>query len=82
VTAAKSALSFTPAVQVDIRSARGDWPVERMQMLRLEVEAGNLAYYDIENKAWEIEEIEYVIYVGPSSCEKALLRDSFKISGA
>ena len=49
--------------------------------LALEVKVKDLAYYDIEKSAWEIEEIEYVVFVGPSSRRQDLLSDTFKVSG-
>jgi len=51
--------------------------------LSLEVKAEDLAYYNIEKSGWEIEEMKYLVYVGPSSRPEDLqLRDSFRISGA
>jgi beta-glucosidase len=48
----------------------------------IEVKAEDLAYYDIDAGAWETEEIEYVVYVGPSSrYEDLQLSDTFKVSG-
>ncbi len=47
----------------------------------IEVKAEDLAYYDVSQKAWEIEPIEYTVYVGPSSRQKDLRSASFKTSG-
>jgi len=48
----------------------------------LEVNAKDMAYWNMDKNGWEIEEIEYTILVGPSSSAKDLsLKDSFKISG-
>jgi len=45
----------------------------------LEVKAGELAFYDPKNHCWEVEEGEYLVFVGPSSSEKDLLSDRFEI---
>jgi len=46
------------------------------------VEAQDLAFYDTERAAWEIEEIEYVAFVGASSKQGDLkLSGTFKVSG-
>jgi beta-glucosidase len=47
----------------------------------LELEAKGLAYYDMTLGAWKTEEIEYIVYVGPSSRQAELLSGSFEISG-
>ncbi len=47
----------------------------------IEVKAGDLAYYNAERGAWEVEEIEYIVYVGPSSSQEDLLSETFKVSG-
>jgi len=44
-----------------------------------EVRAEDLAYYNTQSGNWEIEAIEYVVYVGPSSRQEDLLRDTFKV---
>ncbi len=49
--------------------------------LTFELKPGDLAYYNIDKGAWEIEDIEYVVYVGPSSRQDDLLSDTFKVSG-
>ena len=47
----------------------------------LELSAQDLAYWNSEKSSWEIEEIEYIVYVGPSSRQEDLLKASFRISG-
>ncbi len=49
--------------------------------LSLEVQAEDLAYYDVEKSKWEIEEMEYLVYLGSSSRPQDLLSESFKIAG-
>jgi beta-glucosidase len=49
--------------------------------LSLEVKAEDLAYYNMDSEAWEIEEIEYVVYVGPCSRQEDLLSDTFRVAG-
>ncbi|UCD84775.1 MAG: glycoside hydrolase family 3 C-terminal domain-containing protein [Deltaproteobacteria bacterium] len=46
-----------------------------------EVVASDLAYYDQGNDTWVVEEIEYTIYVGPSSRQEDLLSASFRVAG-
>jgi beta-glucosidase len=49
----------------------------------IEVKAEDLAYYDTDAGAWEIEEIEYVVYVGPSSRQGDLkLCETFRVYGS
>ena len=49
----------------------------------LELKAADLAYYNLNTNAWEVEEIEYTVMVGPSSRPEDLkLSDNFKIAGA
>jgi beta-glucosidase len=48
----------------------------------LQVNAADLAYYDADRKKWQIEEIEYVILLGPSSQKEKLLSRSLRVSGA
>ncbi len=45
----------------------------------LELKADNLAFYNTARKAFEVEPIEYVVSVGPSSQKESLLSDSFTI---
>jgi beta-glucosidase len=47
--------------------------------VRLEVPAQSLAYYNPESAAWEVEEIEYTVSVGPSSRAADLLPASLRI---
>jgi len=50
--------------------------------ISIEIQAPELAYYDTSSSSWQIEEIEYVVYAGPSSRASDLaLRDTFRISG-
>jgi len=49
--------------------------------ISFEVKASDLAYYNTEKKAWETEEIEYLLYAGPSSRAEDLLKATFNISG-
>jgi len=42
--------------------------------------ARDLAYYDVNKNQWIIEDIEYIVYVGPSSRMDDLLSINFKIS--
>ena len=50
--------------------------------LSFEIRAEDLAYYDVKSGTWRIEEIEYTVYVGPSSRkEDLILTETFKISG-
>ncbi len=50
--------------------------------LTLSLKAQDLAYYDIESKAWVVEPIEYTIFAGPSSRQEDLaLSQNFSISG-
>lgn len=49
--------------------------------ISLNVKASDLAYYNTSKEKWEIEEMEYSVLVGPSSRNKDLLKDSFRISG-
>jgi len=49
----------------------------------LELPARALAYYDVDKKAWVVEETEYAVLVGPSArAEDLKLRDNFRIAGA
>lgn len=45
----------------------------------MDLEAEYLAYYDIDSQSWLIEETEYMLYVGASSRQQDLLRESFSI---
>ncbi|MFX0135987.1 MAG: glycoside hydrolase family 3 C-terminal domain-containing protein, partial [Candidatus Hodarchaeota archaeon] len=54
--------------------------VGETKRITLELNASDLAYYDQESYEWKIEEIEYIVYVGPSSKNQDLLSTTFKIS--
>jgi len=48
----------------------------------IELNAEDLAFYNVDAGAWEEEEIEYVVYAGPSSRQEDLqLSDTFRVSG-
>lgn len=49
------------------------------QTIYFEVEMTDLSWYDPESKQWKVEEMNYEIYVGPSSDQNRLLIDSFEI---
>jgi beta-glucosidase len=46
-----------------------------------EIKPEDLAFYNVERMAWEIEEIEYTVHVGPSSRAEDLLRRAFRVAG-
>lgn len=46
---------------------------------QLEVPVEKLGYYDDGSGKWMVEEMEYLVYVGPSSKKESLLTDSFKV---
>jgi beta-glucosidase len=48
----------------------------------LSVVAKDLAWYNVEKKEWEIEPMAYDVLVGPSSCDKDLLKTSFCVVAA
>ena len=48
--------------------------------LNLSLKAEDLAYYDVDRKKWIVENIDYIIYVGPSSRKEDLLTTEFSIS--
>jgi len=50
--------------------------------VELEINAQDLAYYNESRARWDIEEIPYTVFVGPSSRQTDLLTERFKISGA
>jgi beta-glucosidase len=56
-------------------------PGERKK-LELEVKIEDLAWYDPEVKVWKIEEMEYELYIGPSSKEDTLIKDTFVVNQA
>jgi beta-glucosidase len=46
----------------------------------IEVPLKSLAWYNPESKSWEIEKIQYTIYIGPSSQNEELLSTQFNLS--
>ena len=46
----------------------------------LEVPAADLAFYDPDSAGWRVEEIEYLVQVGPSSNKQDLLSESFRVA--
>jgi beta-glucosidase len=46
----------------------------------VEIKAKDLAYYNESANAWEVEEIEYTLYAGPSSRKEDLLEQTFRVS--
>jgi len=48
--------------------------------VEMEINAQDLAYYNTEKKAWEVESIEYNVSVGPSSRGSDLLSASFEVT--
>ena len=48
--------------------------------LNLSLKAEDLAYYNVDRKKWIVENIDYIIYVGPSSRKEDLLTTEFSIS--
>ena len=48
--------------------------------LTMQLKVADLAYYDVVSNDWVVEKIEYVVYIGPSSREKDLLKTTFQIS--
>lgn len=53
------------------------------ETVSFDLRARDLAFYDLESGSWQVEEAEYVIYVGPSSRPEDLsLHDSFRIVAA
>ena len=53
---------------------------EETKKVDFEVKMADLAWYDPEVKEWKIEEMEYELYIGASSEEAKLLKDSFTIN--
>ncbi len=47
--------------------------------LKMTLKPSDLAYYDPEKKCWEIEPIEYELFVGPSSRTEDLLTRTFRV---
>ncbi len=50
-----------------------------MKKVQIEIKKEDLAWYNPKSKSWEIENIEYLIYVGSSSRFEDLLKTSIKI---
>ncbi|MHA1830754.1 MAG: beta-glucosidase family protein [Candidatus Helarchaeota archaeon] len=48
--------------------------------VEFKLKASDLAYYDINTSSWKIEEIQYIVYVGPSSRSQDLLTAKFNLS--
>jgi beta-glucosidase len=48
----------------------------------MKIEPKDLAYYNVEKRGWEVEEIGYDVMVGPSSRTGDLLSARFRVSGA
>ncbi|TAI47743.1 beta-glucosidase [Flagellimonas allohymeniacidonis] len=48
--------------------------------VKLEVSVKDLAWYNPENEGWEIEIMDYELYVGSSSREKDLLKTTFTVN--
>ncbi|MHA1467855.1 MAG: fibronectin type III-like domain-contianing protein [Promethearchaeota archaeon] len=48
--------------------------------MTMQLKVADLAYYDVVSNDWVVEKIEYVVYIGPSSWEKDLLKTTFQIS--
>ncbi len=49
------------------------------KVVELEVAAKDMAWYNPEAKAWQVEIMDYELYVGSSSAGKDLLKASFKV---
>jgi beta-glucosidase len=47
--------------------------------VEFQIDLEELAWYDPESKTWKIEEMEYEVFIGPSSDEDRLLKSSFSI---
>jgi len=52
------------------------------QTLSLELKAKDLAYYNEQTGSWQIEEIQYPVFVGPASRAQDFLSDAFLVKGA
>lgn len=70
-------------VERAVKDLRGFARVElapgETKTVTLEIPAASLAFYDVEALDWEVEAIEYVAYVGPSSGDLPL-NESFTVS--
>ena len=52
----------------------------QMKKVDFEVKIEDLAWYDPEVKQWKIEEMEYELYIGASSEEAKLIKDTFRVN--
>ena len=52
----------------------------QMEKVDFEVKIEDLAWYDPEAKEWKIEAMEYELYIGASSEESKLMKDTFKVN--
>ena len=52
------------------------------QTIAFELPASELAYYNPETQSWEVEQIKYELYVGPSSKTADLLSGQFTVTDA
>ena len=50
------------------------------KVVPFEVKIDDLAWYDPEAKEWKVEEMEYELYMGPSSSADQLLKDEFEVT--
>ncbi|WKK65348.1 beta-glucosidase family protein [Lutimonas zeaxanthinifaciens] len=50
------------------------------KVVPFEVKVEDLAWYDPEEKEWKVEEMEYELYMGPSSSADQLLKDEFEVT--
>jgi beta-glucosidase len=50
-----------------------------MQSVSITVKHDDLAWYNPDRKGWEIEQMEYTLYVGPSSKPEELLKAGFRV---
>ncbi|MFX1499809.1 MAG: beta-glucosidase [Promethearchaeota archaeon] len=50
-----------------------------LKNVKIEVLIKNLAWYNPESKSWEIEKIDYTLYIGPSSKKEDLLSTQFNL---
>lgn len=50
-----------------------------VKTVEFEIDFEELAWYDVESDSWQIEKMNYEVFVGPSSDSAQLLADSFSI---
>jgi len=71
------------AVDRPIKLLRGfdkiNFLIKETKTVTLEIEAQDLAWYNPDTHQWEIESMEYELYVGNSAAEKDLLMGHFTI---